>query len=146
MSQFLFYKADWYSNESKTSFCNILDNIILNTLLKPNIVIVVSDVSIKNNIATSIAYIHSFNSLLKKTIYHTVSITLMEIELFILRYGINQAVQVPGLPCIIVITDALYAAKRIFDSSIHQYQLQLIAISKDLWEFFEKQVENSIEF
>ena len=70
----------------------------------------------------------------------------MKAELFILRYGINQVVQVSGLPCIIVITDTLHAAKRIFDLSIHLYQIQLIAISKDLWEFFEKQVENPIEF
>ena len=56
----------------------------------------------------------------------------MKAELFILRYGINQVVQVSGLPCIIVITDTLHAAKRIFDLSIHLYQLQLIAISKDL--------------
>ena len=96
--------------------------------MEPNTVIV----GIKNNIATSIAHIHSFNSPLKKTIYHTISITLMKAELFILRYGINQVVQVSGLPCIIVITDTLHAAKRIFDLSIHLYQLQLIAISKDL--------------
>ena len=56
----------------------------------------------------------------------------MKAELFILRYGINQVVQVSGLPCIIVITDTLHAAKRIFDLFIHLYQLQLIAISKDL--------------
>ena len=80
-SQFSFYKADWCSNESKTSFSNILDNIILNTLLEFNIVVVVSDISTKNNIATSIAHIHSFNSLLKKTIYHTISITLMSSQM-----------------------------------------------------------------
>jgi len=45
-SQFSFYKADWCSNESKTSFCNILDNIILNSLLEFNIVVVVSDTSV----------------------------------------------------------------------------------------------------
>ena len=56
----------------------------------------------------------------------------MKTELFTLRYEINQEVQVPGLSCIIVIIDALYIAKRIFNSPVHLYQLQLIAISKDL--------------
>ena len=101
-------------------------------MLEPNIVIIVSDASTKNNIATSIAHIHSFNSPLKKTTHHTISITSTEAELFALKYGINQVVQVPGSSYIIVITDILCAAKRIFDSLIHPYQLQSIAISKDL--------------
>ena len=56
---------------------------------KPNIVIVISDASIKNNVATSITHIYSFNSLLKKTLHHTISITSTEVELFTIRYRIN---------------------------------------------------------
>ena len=77
-SQFLFHKANYHFNESKTHHCNILDNIMFNTSSDPNIVVVVSDTSIKNNIATSITYIHLFNSLLKKMLYYTISITSTE--------------------------------------------------------------------
>ena len=42
--------------------------------------------------------------------------------------------------------DSIYAAKKIFDLSIHSYQIQVLIISKDLREFFKKDHLNSIEF
>jgi len=50
---------------------------MFNASLDPDMV-VVSDTSIMNNIATSITYIYLFNSLLKKMLYHTISITSTE--------------------------------------------------------------------
>ena len=88
-SYILFHKADCCSNESKTHYCNNLDNIMIKALTKPNIVIIISDTSIKNNVATSIAHIYSFNSPLKKTLHHTINITSIEVELFTIRYSIN---------------------------------------------------------
>jgi len=70
----------------------------------------------------------------------------MEVELFAIRCGINQAVQIPGSSCIIIITDAIHVAQRIFNFSIHLYQLQSITISKNLQEFFNNHLDNSIEF
>ena len=83
---------------------------MLNTLSESNIFIVVSDTSIKNNVATFIVYIHSFNSPLKKMLYYAICITSTEVELFVLRYGINKMFKPPSFSHIIVITDALYAA------------------------------------
>jgi len=117
-----------------------LDEIVFNTLSNFKLAIIVSDASIKNNVATSISYIHSFNSLLKKTIHHAINIMSMEAELFAIRCGINQAIQVPTTSYIIVITNALHVVKRIFNSFIHPYQIQLIAIAKDLWKFFNEQL------
>jgi len=59
----------------------------------------------------------------------------MKAELFAIRYGINQAIQMPGTFHIIIITDTLHVAQRIFNSTIHPYQIQLITISKDLQIF-----------
>ena len=42
--------------------------------------------------------------------------------------------------------DSLYAAKRIFDSSLHPYQIYSAAISCELRDFFLKNVNNCIEF
>jgi len=58
---------------------------------------------------------------LKKTHHHTINITSIEMELFAIRYGINQAVQISGSSCIIVITDIFYAAQNFFDFSIYSY-------------------------
>ena len=55
------------------------------------IAIIVSDVSIKNNVATSIMHIYIYNKPLTKIIHHTVLVTSTEAELFVIRYGINQA-------------------------------------------------------
>jgi len=102
--------------------------------------------SIKNNVTTFITHVHSFNNSLKKTLHHAIDITLIEMELFALRYGINQAIQIPGFSHIIIITDVLHVVQKLFDFSIYLYQLQLIAISKDLGAFFNIYLNNSIEF
>jgi len=44
------------------------------------------------------------------------------------------------------IMNSIYMAKRIFDSSIHSYQAQTLAISKELRYFFKKEHYNSIKF
>ena len=76
-----FSVADHTSNESKTTHCKRLDKIIIELSLNPRTVAVISDMSIQNNVTTSIAHIHSFNNLLKKTLYHTINVTLTEADL-----------------------------------------------------------------
>ena len=94
---------------------------------------VVSDASIRNNVTISITHVHFFNRSLKKTLYHTINVTTMEEKLFAIRYRINKVTQISGISCIIIIiTDALHVAQRIFDSTVHLYQSQSIAIFKDL--------------
>ena len=68
-----------------------------------------------------------------------------EAELFAIRYSINHATQLYNVKHI-VIMDAILAAKLIFDTSIHPYQLYSIAISSDLREFFNKNLINPISF
>ena len=91
----------------------------------------------------SIAHVHLFNSPLKKTLHHAINVITTEAELFAIRCRINQATQIPGTSCIIIITNM---AQRIFNSTIHPYQIQSIAISKDLQKFFNKHSNNSVEF
>ena len=69
-SHFSLYKVNCYSNKSKIAYYNKLDELIFNISLEPNIVIVVSDASIKNNITISIAHIYSFNNFLKKILLY----------------------------------------------------------------------------
>ena len=67
-------------------------------------------------------------------------------QLFAIRYIINQVVQVTEAMCIIVITGAIHSARWIFDSLTYPYQLQFIAILQDLRVFFNKNSYNSINF
>jgi len=54
-------------------------------------------------------------------IHYAVNIIFTEAKLFAIRYGINQAIQIPGISYIILITDVIHAAYQIFDSLIHPY-------------------------
>jgi len=93
-----------------------------------------------------IAYVHTHDSSVIKTIYHAINITLTEAKLFTIRCSINQATQISKIDWIIIIMDSIYAVKKIFDLSIYSYQIQVLIISKDLREFFKKDHLNSIEF
>jgi len=123
-----------------------LNNITFKVLSNPSSSIVISDASIKNHVATSIAHIHSHDKPVIKTIHQVVNVTTTEAELFVIQCGINQVVSIPNTNHIIVITDFLHTARRIFDSSSHPYQIHSTMISHKLREFFLKNNNNHIKF
>jgi len=108
--------------------------------------IVVSDANIKNQVATSISHIHFFNKPIVKTLHKATNVTTTEAELFTIRCGINQAVTDLSVKHIVVITNSLHIARKIFDSSTHLYQIHSAAISSELREFFSKGFLNCIKF
>ena len=112
----------------------------------PFTAIVVMDASIKNDIATSILHIYTFNSPLIKTLHHTVFVTSTEAELFAIRCSINRAANQEDISKIIVITDSIHGAKKIFDLSPHPYQIHVVAILNELHKFFVRNQNNLIEF
>ena len=81
----------------------------------------ITDASIKNDIATSISHVHIANHPLTKTVHHASFMTSTEVELFAIRCGINQACSKDTVSMIIVITDSIHAAKKIFDSESHPF-------------------------
>jgi len=112
----------------------------------PFLSIIVLNASIKNQVATSISHIHFFNKLIIKTLHRSTNVTTVETELFTIRCGINQAVADPSIKHIVVITNSLHIARKIFDSSTHPYQIHSVAISSELREFFSKGSLNHIKF
>ena len=108
--------------------------------------LVVSDASIKHDIATSVLHIHMQDKPLIKTVHHVVFVTSTEAELFAIRYGLNQACNEEEISKIIVVTNSIHAAKKIFDTKLHPYQIHTTAILKELRQFFSKHQENHIEF
>jgi len=122
-----------------------LDNLVLSNSI-PSSTLIVTDASIKDNIAISIVHVHQANSPLIKTVHHAVFVTSSEAELFAMRCGINQAYNKDNILKIVVITDSIHSAKRIFDSSSHLLQSHSAAILSKLRLFFNKSQDNSIEF
>jgi len=120
--------------------------MVLESSSSPLVTIIASDMSIKNLVAMSIAHIHTYDKPIIKMIHHVVNITSTETELFVIRCGINQSSCLNNISKIIIITDSIHAIKRIFDLSIHPFQVQSAAILNDLCYFFNRYRNNSIEF
>jgi len=129
----------------KSYLCD-LDNVAISTSIDPHSIMVISDTSIRNNVATSISHIYLYNRLIIKTIHHMVNITSTEAKLFTIRCRVNQAISIPNIKHIVVVTDSLHAAKKIFDSLMHPYQIHSTAISQELRNFFKKDSNNHIDF
>ena len=123
-----------------------LDEMTLQSSSSPHTAIVVTNASIKNNIATSISHVHICDHPLTKMVHHIVFITSTEAELFAIRCGINQACSKENVSRIIIITNSIHTVKKIFNSKSHPYQLYTMAILSELRQFFAINQENSIKF
>jgi len=123
-----------------------LDEMTLRCSSDPHTALVITNASIKKDIATSISHIHSFNRLIIKIVHHASFVTSTEAELFAIRYSINQASAIDNASKIVIVTDSIHVAKRIFDCDAHPYQIHSAAILKELQSFFSAHESNSIEF
>jgi len=120
---FSFHKVNHSNKESRNLYLWYLDRIVFKASLNTSPVIVISDASIKNNVTTSIAYIHSYSNSVNKTLHQAVNITTTSAKLFAIRCGISQAIQIPNISYIIIITDSIHTAQKFFDSTIYPFQL-----------------------
>jgi len=93
---------------------HILDNTIINAFNNSHSSVVIADISIRNNVTTSIVHIHLYNRPVTKIVHHAVNITTIEAELFAIRCRINQAISIPITNYIVIITNSLYTVIKIF--------------------------------
>ena len=140
-------KISFHSWEKNVkNYIQNLDVLMLRVLSDSSISLVVSNASVKNNVTTSISHIHMHNKPVIKTLHHAMNVTFTEAELLAICCGINQSVGLHQINKIIAITDSLHAAKKIFESLIHPYQIHSAAISHELREFFIMSNDNHIKF
>ena len=76
------------SNTKKTHLCH-LNEIVFNMSSDFKMAVVISETSIKNQFSTSIAYVHTHDSPIVKTIHHAVNVISTEVKLFAIRCGLN---------------------------------------------------------
>jgi len=143
---FLFNIVKHKDTKAKIAYLNKLKNIYRASKNNPDILFIITDASVKNNIAMLVTHIRKEQALITKAIYHTMNISPTKAELFAIRYGISQAVHINDIINIVVVTDAIPAAQKIFDTSYHPFQLHSITIFQDLRAFFSKNPRNSITF
>jgi len=94
--------------------------------------LIIIDASVKNNITTSISHVYIHNKLITKTIYCAVNIMSTKAKLFAIRCGINQATNSTSISKIIIITNSIHAARKIFDLLSHFFQSYTAIILKEL--------------
>ena len=141
---FSFNLASREKNNKKCS--QQLDEMTLQLSSSPHTAIIITDASVKKDIATSISHVHTHNHPLTKTVYHAAYVTSTEAELFAIRCSINRACSKKNISKIVIITDSIHTTKKIFDSKSHPYQLHTTAILQELHWFFAKNQNNSIKF
>jgi len=135
------------NKEKNSKLClHQLDSVVIKSSLSQSIAIITMDTSIKNNIATFISHTYISNQPLIKTIHHAAFVTSSEAKLFTIRCGINQASSKENISKIIVITDSIHIAKKIFNTLSHPLQIYTVAILEELHQFFFRNPINSIEF
>ena len=131
-NHFCFNLVNKKGKEKYKTHAQELDNMVLSNSSSPQSALVIMDASIKHNIATSISHVHIVNHPLTKTIHHALFVTSTEAKLFAIRCGINQACSIDSVSKIIVVTNSIYTAKKIFNRESHPYQLHSAAILSEL--------------
>ena len=143
---FSFHSSNKYSTDNLISHLCQLNNLVIVSSEDPSYTLVVTNTSIKNNIAISITHIHICNRPVIKTVHHVVNVTSTEAELFAIRCGINQATNIHGILKIVVITNLIHSTQKFFDASHHPFQIHAVSILKKLRKFFVQNHNNSIKF
>jgi len=132
--------------KNKSLCSHQLDDMTIQSFMSPHTAIVVSDASIKNDIATSVSHIYIHNQSLVKTVHHAAFVTSTEAESFAIRCSINQVCNKANISKVIVITNSIHVAKKIFNTKSHPYQIHTSVILNELRQFFTKCQENHIKF
>jgi len=145
-NHFSFHLFNKHISHNIKSCIQELDKIAIELLDDPSSALVVTDASIKNNVATSIAYIHVHDKLIMKTLHYTLNVMSTEAELFVIRCSINQATNISDISKIIVVMDSIHAVEKNFDLSSYPFQKYSASILKNLQTFFSCHPENYIEF
>ena len=109
---FSFNLANKKEKDKDKTHTQELDNMVLCISFSPNLALIVTDASIKNDITTLISHIHQANCPLIKTVHHAVFVTSLEVELFAIRCSINQACNKEDVSKIIIITNSIQLSMR----------------------------------
>ena len=88
-NHFSFYSANRNCKERRKAYIHKLDKVIFQTSADSKTAVIITDASIKNQVATLISHIHVHNNSIIKTLHYVVNITFTKAKLFTIRYSIN---------------------------------------------------------
>ena len=88
-SHFSFHLFSKYNNDNLRSYVHCLNELAIESSSNPSHALIITDISIKNNITTFISHIHIHNKPIIKTLHYMVNIISTKAELFAIKYSIN---------------------------------------------------------
>ena len=118
-NHFSFHTFSRKNDPSFKSHLQQLDALAIESSTSSSTTLMITDTSVKNNVTSSIAHIHVRNKPIVKVLHNAVNITLSEAEFFALKCGINHTTLLHEISKIIIVTDSIHVARKIFDPSLH---------------------------
>jgi len=145
-NHFSFHPFSKWANHSINFQVQELDKIAIELLDAPLTALIISDASIKNNVAISIAHIHIRDKPITKTLHHALNIMSTKAKLVAIRCGINQATNIDYISKIVIVIDLIHIAKKIFNPSSYLFQKHVVTFLRELCSFFSYYLDNHIKF
>ena len=86
-----FLSVNQKDTDTLRTHCNRLNNIYKDSLNNQNTILIIANTSIKNNITTLVSHVCKAHNIINKSVYHAMNVNFTEVELFTIKYKIDQA-------------------------------------------------------
>jgi len=146
-SRFSFHSPSSSSDEDLYHHLQNLNQAFRSSQTAPHNITIVADIGIKKSqVATAVAHIWSENSIVQCLQANSINVTSIEAELMAIRLGLIPTMEEENVHNIIVITDSIAAAKKVFESKTDPLQNMFILVTLAIDSFFRKDGRNKIQF
>jgi len=114
--------------------------------LSHNIAIIADRGIKKSQVATAVAHIWTDNSIVQYLQVNSINVTSIEAKLMAICLGLIPAMKEENVHDIIIITNSIATAKKIFESKTDPLQNIFIPVTLAIDSFFRKDSRNKIQF
>ena len=146
-SRFSFYSPLSSSNKDLFYHLQNLDQVFRSSQISPHNIVIIANRGIKKSqVATTVVHIWTNNSIVWHLQVNSINVTSIEAKLMAICLGLILAIKEENIHNIIVITDSIAAAKKIFESKTNPLQNMFILVTLAINSFFRKDNRNKIQF
>jgi len=146
-SRYSFHSPFSSSDEDLFHHLRNLDQAFRSSQTSSHNIAIIADRGIKKSqVATAVAHIWTDNSIVQCLQVNSINVTSIEAELMAICLGLIPAMEEENIHDIIVITDSIAIAKKIFESKTDPLQNMFIPVTSAIDSFFRKDGTNKIQF
>ena len=144
-SKFSFHSPSSSSNEDLFHYLRNLDQAFRSSQTAPHNIAIIADRGVKKSqVAIAVAHIWSDNSIVQYLQANSINVTSIEAELMAIHLGLIPTMEEENVHNIIVITDSIAAAKKVFESKTDPLQNMFIPVTLAINSLFKKDGRNKI--